>query len=430
MIYRFIRIFMVWTLVLAWVPAFAQDDDVEEMKETSAVNNKNNGDSPEKAYPQIVLMMKVMELLHERYVDQDKATYEKLINGALKGMLYELDPYCSYESPESARELQNRTDGRFAGIGVVILKEKRAIKIVGVVKNSPAEKAGLHPGDLIIGVDGKSIEHFSLQQSVKLIKGRPGTYVTLKLRRYLNGKTEEVKVKRTMILRDPITRVKIIDGNIGYIRLETFSKPAIKAMDRALAELKQKKVKGLIIDLRGNPGGLLKVACSLVSRFIPEGELIVSTNGRIKEINNEMKAVSCPKTLDLPVVILVNKFSASASEIFSGCLKDHRRGVLVGAKTYGKGSIQRVMKLPNRGALKFTVGKYFTPSKRQINEVGIEPDIKVEFPPEKLMLFMRQLMRHPGEVHPQVRGAITDIQLQRAIDILKGVILVNEARND
>ena len=421
---------MLWTLVFAAVPAFAQEDDVEEMKESEVVKKKSNGDTPEKAYPQIVLMMKVMELLHERYVDQDKATYEKLINGALKGMLYELDPYCSYESPEAAKELQNQTDGRFAGIGVVILKEKRAIKIVGVVKNSPAEKAGLHPGDLIIGVDGKNIEHFSLQQSVKMIKGQPGTYVILKLRRYLNGKTEEVKVQRTMILRDPISRVEVIDGNIGYIRLETFSKPAIQAMDRALKELKEKKVKGLIIDLRGNPGGLLKVACSLVSRFIPEGELVVSTSGRIKEINNEMKAVSCPKTLDLPVVILVNKFSASASEIFSGCLKDHRRAVLVGGKTYGKGSIQRVMKLPNDGALKFTVGKYLTPSKRQINEVGVEPDIKVEFPAEQLMPFMRQLMRHPGEVHPQINGAITDIQLQRAIDILKGVILVNEARND
>lgn len=421
---------MIWALVIIAFPAYAQDDDAEEMKESELVKTRNDDDSPEKAYPQIVLMMKVMELLHERYVDQDKATYQKLINGALKGMLYELDPYCSYESPESAKQLQNRTNGTFAGIGIVILKVKRAIKIVGVIKNSPAEKVGLHPGDLIIGVDGKSIEHFSLQQSVKMIKGKPGTYVTLKVRRYLNGKTEEIKVKRTMILRDPISRVKVIDGNIGYIRLETFSKPAVKAMDRALDKLKQNKVKGLIIDLRGNPGGLLKVACRLVSRFIPEGELIVSTNGRIKDINNELKAVSCPKTLDLPVVILVNKFSASASEIFSGSLKDHRRAVLVGGKTYGKGSIQRVMKLPNRGALKFTVGKYLTPSKRQINEVGVEPDIKVEFPPEKLMPFMRQLMRHPGEVRPAVRGAVTDIQLQRAIDILKGVILVNEARND
>jgi carboxyl-terminal processing protease len=391
---------------------------------------KVKADSPDAAYAKIVLMMKVMELLHERYVDQDKATYDKLLEGALKGMLHELDPYCSYESPKSAKQLHQRANGRFAGIGIIVLKEKRLIKIVGVIKNSPAEKAGLHPGDIILKVDGHKVDHTSLQQSISRIKGPPGTKVSLTIRRYKTGRTETLKIVRAIVYRNPVSCVKVLSGDIGYIKLDTFTIPAVKGIDRAISNLKKKRVKGLIIDLRSNPGGLLNVACKLVSRFIPEGKLIVSTNGRMKNINKEMKAVNSPKTLDLPIVILINGYSASASEIFSGSLKDHRRAVLVGAKTYGKGSIQRIMKLPNKGALKFTVGKYLTPSKCQIHGKGIEPDIKVEMPANLLMLFMRQLMRYPGEVRPKVRSAITDIQLQRAIDVLRGIILVREAKNN
>ncbi len=405
----------------------------ETSQTTPAKNNAKTAvkpDSPDAAYGKIVLMMKIMEMIHERYVDQDKATYDKLIEGALKGMLHELDPYCSYEPPKTATQMTNRGTGSYAGIGIIVLKEKRLIKIVGVIKNSPAEKVGLHTGDAILKIDGQPVDHSSLQQSLGRIKGVPGTKVSLTIQRYSNGKIETIEVPRAIVYRDPVSCVKVLNGNIGYIRLNTFTLPAVKSMDKAIASLKKQKVKALIIDLRGNPGGLLNVACQLVSRFIPTGELIVSTNGRMTDIKQELKATDCPKTLNLPVAILINGYSASASEIFSGSLKDHRRAILIGNKSYGKGSIQRIMKLPNKGSLKFTVGKYLTPSKKQIHEIGIEPDIKVKMPDNLLMLFMHQLMRHPGEVHPKVRNAIMDIQLQRAIDVLSGIILVNEARNN
>jgi carboxyl-terminal processing protease len=405
----------------------------ESAKTETKPNTAKELKQDDEAYKAMSMLVTVMRILRKYYVDQDKVSYQRLVTGALKGMLHELDPYSVYEAPAVHKKTTQQFSGSIVGIGVIIMKAKKGgLKIISPLANSPAMKAGLQAGDLILKINDKKINGMSMQECTRLIQGKPGTYVKLEIVRASSSQPMNFKIKRAVVKRSPVpyNGVKILPGDIGYIRLTVFSQTTGEAFDRALKKLDKAKIKGLIIDLRFNPGGLLKAAIDVCSRFLARGELVIFTEGRGKSNRQSFFAIECEKHLKLPIVVLINSYSASASEIVAGCLKDNKRAILIGSRSYGKGSVQRIRPLPNKGALRFTIAKYYTPAREVIHNKGIDPDIKVELPLRQRLMLARQLAKYPGTIHPKVRGAMTDVQLQRAIQVLQGIIKFNEAKND
>ena len=388
-------------------------------------------DVNDEGYNSVTLMMTVMELLRKYYVDKDKVKYEQLVTGALKGMLSELDPFCVYESPATHRQTEQKFSGKLVGVGVVVMKaQDGSLRVVAPSgDDSPGFKAGIQPDDLITQIDGKKTAAMSIEECVTMMQGQPGTKITLTVFRKTTGKILTFEFNRSEIHTSPVplNGVKVLNGNIGYVRLSLFTAETGAAMDKALETLEKQNVKGIILDLRYNPGGLLGAAVDVCSRFIKEGELVIYTEGRAKSDRVDVNAVKCHKNLEIPLVILVNNYSASGSEIVSGCLKDHKRAVLVGTKTYGKGSVQRIQPLPNGGAIRFTIAHYYTPSARLIDGKGIEPDIEVAIPYNDSLHMSQQLAIYPGEIKPDKPGLMTDAELLRAAQILEGIIRFNES---
>ena len=391
-------------------------------------------DINDEGYNSVTLMMTVIELLRKYYVDKDKVKYEKLVSGALKGILSELDPFCVYESPAVHRQTEQKFSGKLVGVGIVVMKaQDGSIRVVAPSgDDSPGFKAGIQPDDLITQIDGKKTATMSIEECVTMMQGQPGTKITLTIFRKSTGKILTFVFNRSEIRTSPVpfNGVKVLNGNIGYIRLSLFSAETGPAMDKALEVLEKQKIKGIILDLRYNPGGLLGAAVDVCSRFIKEGELVIYTEGREKSDRVNINALKCRKDLDIPIVILVNNYSASGSEIVAGCLKDHKRAVLVGTKTYGKGSVQRIQPLPNGGAIRFTIAHYYTPSARLIDGKGIEPDIDVPIPYNDSLQMSQQLAIYPGEIRPDKPAAITDVELLRATQILEGIIRFNASRTE
>ncbi len=391
-------------------------------------------DINDEGYNSVTLMMTVIELLRKYYVDKDKVKYEKLVSGALKGILSELDPFCVYESPAVHRQTEQKFSGKLVGVGIVVMKaQDGSIRVVAPSgDDSPGFKAGIQPDDLITQIDGKKTATMSIEECVTMMQGQPGTKITLTIFRKSTGKILTFVFNRSEIRTSPVpfNGVKVLNGDIGYIRLSLFSAETGPAMDKALEVLEKQKIKGIILDLRYNPGGLLGAAVDVCSRFIKEGELVIYTEGREKSDRVNINALKCRKDLDIPIVILVNNYSASGSEIVAGCLKDHKRAVLVGTKTYGKGSVQRIQPLPNGGAIRFTIAHYYTPSARLIDGKGIEPDIDVPIPYNDSLQMSQQLAIYPGEIRPDKPAAITDVELLRATQILEGIIRFNASRTE
>ncbi|MFA6104367.1 MAG: S41 family peptidase [Victivallaceae bacterium] len=391
-------------------------------------------DINDEGYNSVTLMMTVIELLRKYYVDKDKVKYEKLVSGALKGILSELDPFCVYESPAVHRQTEQKFSGKLVGVGIVVMKaQDGSIRVVAPSgDDSPGFKAGIQPDDLITQIDGKKTATMSIEECVTMMQGQPGTKITLTIFRKSTGKILTFVFNRSEIRTSPVpfNGVKVLNGNIGYIRLSLFSAETGPAMDKALEVLEKQKIKGIILDLRYNPGGLLGAAVDVCSRFIKEGELVIYTEGREKSDRVNINALKCRKDLEIPIVILVNNYSASGSEIVAGCLKDHKRAVLVGTKTYGKGSVQRIQPLPNGGAIRFTIAHYYTPSARLIDGKGIEPDIDVPVPYNDSLQMSQQLAIYPGEIRPDKPAAITDVELLRATQILEGIIRFNASRTE
>jgi carboxyl-terminal processing protease len=296
--------------------------------------------------------------------------------------------------------------------------------------DSPGFKAGILPDDLITQIDGRKTATMSIEECVTMMQGQPGTKVTLTIFRKTTGKVLTFVFNRSEIHTSPVpfNGVKVLNGNIGYIRLSLFSAETGPAMDKALEVLEKQNIKGIILDLRYNPGGLLSAAVDVCSRFIKDGELVIYTEGREKSNRVDINALKCYKNLELPLVILVNNYSASGSEIVAGCLKDHKRAVLIGTKTYGKGSVQRIQPLPNGGAIRFTIAHYYTPGAKLIDGKGIEPDIEVPIPYNDSLHMSQQLAIYPGEIRPAKPGLMIDAELLRAAQILEGIIRFNESR--
>ncbi|OGV39378.1 MAG: hypothetical protein A2020_09130 [Lentisphaerae bacterium GWF2_45_14] len=378
------------------------------------------------AYSSISLFMNVMQLLRQNYVDPEKVTYKKLMEGAMKGMLRELDPFSAYETPENYQATIEGTQGSFGGLGIVVTNKNNALEVVSTMEGSPGFKSGIHSGDIITEINGDPVKTLELGSCVKKLKGAPGTKVSVTIYRRSDDSSKTFDIERAEIKVPAVNGTNLVAEKIGYIRLTQFSAPVAQELDKAIEKLKEQHIKGLVLDLRNNPGGLLSSAIESASRFIPDNQVIVSTQGRNKDDRQEFKSIPCEKLTDVPMAVLVNENSASASEILAGCLKDHKRAVIIGERTFGKAFIQSIVPLSDKGAVRFTTGKYYTPSGQLIHGEGIKPDIEIIISPETEMKLSRQRSTHPGIIKPEGKGTIKDVQLERAVEILKGISVFSD----
>jgi carboxyl-terminal processing protease len=385
-------------------------------------------------YTQVELVTKVMELIRREYVDADELTYRDMAYGAMRGMLESLDPHSQFMPPENFQDMREDTEGKFGGLGIVVsMSPEGFLTVVAPMEDTPGARAGLLPGDRIIKIDGKVTEKMSLEDAVRELRGMPGTKVTITIfRQKANDPADRVKdctIERAEIKVDSVKDAKIIEDGIGYVRITQFNEPTGAELDKALENLKTQGMDALILDLRNNPGGLLDQARSVASKFVPAGELIVSTEGRDPEKKLLYRSESRgAKYLTLPVVVLVNRGSASASEIVAGALQDLKRAVLVGETTFGKGSVQSILGLPDGSAVRLTTAKYYTPSHKVIHEKGITPNIVVPITEEteRKLLEQRSRMNLPPVEGEPPAPKVTDEQLERALDMIKGVKLLDQ----
>jgi carboxyl-terminal processing protease len=393
----------------------------------SEASAKQDKDNP---YAQMELITRVMELVRKEYVDADKAAYTNLTYGALKGMLNSLDPHSQFMEPQVYQDMKEDTEGKFGGIGIVISMSKEGfLTVVAPMEDTPGAKAGLMPGDRIIKIDGKVTEKLGLQEAVRLLRGDPGTKVTITMFRSKakdpGAKIKDFTIERAEIKVDSVKDEKILTDGIGYIRVTQFNEPTADEFEKALNNLEEKGMTALILDLRNNPGGLLESARKVASKFLPSGELIVSTEGRDLAQKTVYRSDRSKKRLSLPLVVLVNEGSASGSEIVAGALQDLKRAVLVGETTFGKGSVQSILQLGDGSAVRLTTAKYYTPSHKVIHEHGVTPDIIVPVSEENERKLLEQRARAnlPPDETVEKTEPVTDVQLDRALDVIKGVKL-------
>jgi carboxyl-terminal processing protease len=331
----------------------------------------------EERYVDLQNFSKILNLVQQYYVES--VDTKKLIAGAIKGMLRELDPHTNYMPPDIFKEFESETSGEFGGIGIEISIQNGILTIISPIEDTPAWKAGIKPGDKVVGINGQSTKGFSLVEASALLKGKKGQPVTLSVVRDNIEKPIDIRIVRGNV---KIKSVKVthLDDGYAYIRITSFIESTTKELEASLKELESKskrKIEGLLIDLRKNPGGLLDQAINVSDMFIKDG-VIVSTIGRDPKVKEVNKASGRAKYPDIPLVILVNEYSASASEIVSGALQDNKRAIVVGERTFGKGSVQQVMRLGDGSGLKLTVALYYTPSGISIQSEGITPDIEIE----------------------------------------------------
>jgi carboxyl-terminal processing protease len=402
----------------------------------------NSADTAEKdsVYPNMKLFSEVMEKVRRDYVDGTNLTYQDLVYGALKGMVNELDPHSEFLDPEKYKELQSDTEGHFGGLGIVIAMKDNFVTVVSPMEDTPGFKAGILSGDRIIRINGKSTENMTLADAVKLLRGDPNTEVKIGILRPSSGQMKDYTLTRAIINVDMVKDINgkkefpLGENKIGYIRLVQFGDHTSDDLEAALKKLKDQGMQGLVIDLRWNPGGLLDQAVEVCEKFLPRGQLIVSTEGRNSGQNSRHRASGHGDELHgMPVVVLVNLGSASASEIVAGCLQDLHRAIILGEKTFGKGSVQSIIPLDDGSALRLTTAKYYTPSHKVIHEVGITPNIVVPTTDEEDKDIRLQLT--PGGVESLDDGerqrikASHDPQLERATDLLKGIMLYTDRSN-
>lgn len=369
----------------------------------------------------------VLKLIRKDYVDEGKIDYEHLIEGALNGMLASLDRFSSFIPPDEFAKMREETEGEFGGIGVVISIKNDVLTVIAPMEGTPGMKAGIMANDQVIKIDNQDTADLSLDQCVNLIKGAPGTTVTLMIFRPETKETKTFTIERAVIELTTVKNSAVLEGGIGYVRITQFNEKTSPSLGAELKALRQKDIQGLILDLRNNPGGLLTSAIEVSSQFIPEGQLIVFTEGRRESLRQDFLSLSGEKFPDIPVVTLINESSASAAEIVAGCLQDYGRALIVGEKSFGKGSVQSIVELDDQSAVRLTTAKYYTPSKRVIHEHGIEPDFIVDITDDESHKLALQRSRAEGlEAPPESpEPPIEDRQLARAKEIIKGVVAMS-----
>ncbi len=324
-------------------------------------------------YAKIKILSLVLHEIQDKYVE-DKDSQD-LIYGAIRGMVNSLDPHSSFLTPEEFKQFRMETQGSFTGVGIEITLKDGVLTVVSPIEGTPAFEAGVQAGDQILEIDGKSTKDISLLDAVRWIRGPKGSTVVLTLSREGLEKPEKVNIVRDLIPLKSV-RSEILEDGYAYLRISNFQSDTAESVDSALKELQKNPLKGLILDLRNNPGGLLDQSVR-VSDFFLKGGLVVYTKGKIEDQNMDFMAQEAVTAKDYPVVVLVNEGSASASEIVAGAMQDQHRAVLVGARTFGKGSVQTIIPLPDGSGLRLTTARYYTPAGRSIQATGIVPDVLV-----------------------------------------------------
>ncbi len=437
------------------VPAFAQDkSDPKALTEKSEL------------YQQLNLFGDVLERIRRDYVEP--ADEKLLIENAINGMLSSLDPHSSYMNPKTYKDMQVQTRGEFGGLGIEVTMESGVIKVVSPIDETPAAKAGIQSGDLIFALDGEPVQGLTLQEAVEKMRGKVGTSIKLGIRRANKDPFDVTLTRETIKVRS--TRFRM-EGDVGYIRVTSFTEQSTSGVNVAVEKLKKEggtRLKGFVLDLRNNPGGLLDQAIAMSDAFLEKGE-IVSVKARKSEDVQRWNAKPGDITGGLPLVVLVNGGSASASEIVAGALQDHRRAIILGTRSFGKGSVQTIMQVSGGGAIRLTTALYFTPSGRSIQKEGIKPDIEVEqakietvaprtsFREENLRRSITNPNDKPAPVPPPAaatpekkddkpgaattppaasgdpdeppKDAVADYQLLRAVDLIRGISLYNARAN-
>lgn len=391
----------------------------------------------ENVYEQVKVFMRIMEQVRQDYVDGDKVSYQDLMYAATRGMISTLDPHSEFMEPRKYTEQKNEIEGHFGGLGIVIGLRDNVLTVISPMEDTPAYKAGILAGDKIVKIEGKSTEKMSSSDAMMKLRGEPGTDVTISVLRPSNGQVLDFKLTRAII---KVATIKDINGGnqfpigenkIGYVRITQFWEQTASDLEDAIKKLRKQGMEGLVLDLRNNPGGLLDQAVKVCDIFLPRGQLIVSTEGRSPRMKAEQyKATGKDEFPNLGIVILVNNGSASASEIVSGCLQDLGRAFIMGEQTFGKGSVQSILPQPDGSALRLTTAKYYTPSHKVIHEKGITPDAIIPMTPEEEeALYYKRLPGGVEGLDENVREKVKnihDIQLERAQDFLKGVILYRD----
>ncbi len=338
------------------------------MVPVQAKENKN-------IYEKIDLFGEVLEKVKSEYVDD--IDQSDIIDSAINGALQSLDPYSAYMSPELFKNMQTDTQGKFGGLGIEIGMEAGVVKVISPIDGTPAHKAGIKAGDYIVKIDNIQVQGKSLMEAVKLMRGPVGSSIELTIRRKGKKKALVKTVTREVIVVKSV-EAKMLKEKIGYLRLKSFNSNSSKQLIKKIEKFEDKnKPRGYILDLRNNPGGLLTQAINITDFFLDTGE-IVSTKGRKKIENRRFFARKGDELKGKPLIVLINNGSASASEIVAGALKDHKRAIILGERTYGKGSVQSIIPLSDGGGMRLTISKYYLPSGKSISDVGVEPDILVE----------------------------------------------------
>ncbi len=404
--------------------------DALAKKETKTPENEDT-------YELLNLFGEVMERAKVSYVEE--VDDKKLIESAINGMLVSLDPHSSYLDEKSFKYMNEQTKGKFGGLGIEVTMEQGVVKVVSPIDDTPASRAGLKPGDYITNIDGENVVGMSLNDAVDKMRGKPGSKVKLTIRR-INEKPFDVTLKREEIKIQSV-KSDLKADDVAYIRITSFSEDVDKNIEKALKQLQKKadgKLAGVVLDVRNNPGGLLEQAVAVSDLFLNQGE-IVSTRSRNAEDTIRYSAQDGDIINGLPIVVLINDGSASASEIVAGALQDHKRAVLLGEKSFGKGSVQTVIPLGKYGAMRLTTARYYTPSGRSIQAKGIEPDVEVH--PAKVEEIKSSYSFSEAEYGNALKNEKadseikdkkeqtqnddwrTDYQLSRAVDLVKALAI-------
>ena len=364
------------------------------------ISNKVYSENVDKLYKKIDLFSEVLEKIQNDYVD--KVDQAEVMDAAINGVLQSLDPYSAYMNPEIYEEMQTETSGEFGGLGIEVSMEAGVVKVISPIDDTPAAKAGVKAGDYIVRINGEQVQGKTLMEAVNLMRGPVGTSIEITVRRKGLRKAKIFKIIREIIEIKSVVS-KLVDNKVGYLRLRSFNENSSDQLKKEISKIeKNTKLVGYILDLRNNPGGLLSQAIKISDFFLNDGE-IISTKWRKNRENRKFFAKKGDKINGKPLIVLINNGSASASEIVAGALQDQKRAILLGENSYGKGSVQSIIPLKNRGAIRLTVSKYYLPSGKSISEVGVVPDIKVEEEGEEFVI-----------------NTITDNQLNYAVKLLNG----------
>ncbi len=418
LLFGFLALFIIFNLAVGW----------------KVLISTASADSDDAGYENLTVFTRALQLIRQDYVDPNKISYKDLTYSALHGMLSALDPHSQFMEPSDYRGMRDETRSEFGGLGIVVSTKDGLLTVISPTEDSPGFRAGILPGDQILRINGKTTEKMSLQDAIDLLRGEPGQKVTLTIYRPSSKQTRDYTLQRELIKVASVKDAKMLDqtltGNfkLGYVRITQFNEPTAQELDRKLNELRTQGMQALIIDLRYNPGGLLTSAVDVCGLFLPPKTMVVYTEGRDASQRREYFTDKNAKQHEnFPVVLLVNNGSASGAEILAGALKDLNRAILVGETTFGKGSVQSVIQLPDGSALRLTTAKYYTPGKQVIHEKGVTPNIRASLTSDQERALLLQRRDAPLSSDEQkFVSEQKDPQLDRAVDALKSVMIYNQ----